>query len=225
MYKGIIYCFTSPSGKCYVGQTNRTLHQRSIEHCSSARNGSQTKFHRALRKYGIGAFKIEELCSIRALDKVSLSDLLNIAEKYYISYYKKLGISLYNLTEGGDMVYNNTGKVLSDDHKEKLRQGSKKWHRNMSSQDRIALGKAISAAKKKPIIQLDLDGVFIAEWPSQLEVPFMKQSTLSMCLTGRNKTAGGYKWVYKDTYEHISGYSSTEDSERGDSSNLSSEVS
>lgn len=204
MYTGIIYCFISPSGKYYIGQTKRTLKSRVAEHISCAKCGKHTAFHRAIKKYGIQNFKLEKLCEIKATRIEELPPLLDIAERYYISYYKKLGNQLYNLTEGGDFVYDHTGEKLSTEHKNKIREHSLQWHEHLTTAEKTAWCEAVSKGRKKPIIQLTLDGMFIAEWPSQKEVPFMKQSTLGMCLTGKNKTAGGYKWMYKKDYEHLS---------------------
>lgn len=84
------------SGKTYVGKTTKTLKQRSRSHFRSARWGSGTHFHRALRRYGLNAFEwfvIED----------DVQDL-NEAECFYISYLSSLGATLYNMTPGGDGV-------------------------------------------------------------------------------------------------------------------------
>lgn len=53
-------------------------------------------------------------------------------------------------------------------------------------------------SKNKPILQYDLEGNFIREWPSATDVGKEAQSNISKCLTGKTKTAYGYKWVYKN---------------------------
>lgn len=58
--------------------------------------------------------------------------------------------------------------------------------------------------KIKSIIQLDLDGNFIKEWKSAKEVEEkinISRKNISQCITGKNKTAGGYKWLTKELYE------------------------
>lgn len=58
--------------------------------------------------------------------------------------------------------------------------------------------------KIKSIIQLDLDGNFIKEWKSAREVEEkinISRKNISQCITGKNKTAGGYKWLTKELYE------------------------
>ena len=47
--------------------------------------------------------------------------------------------------------------------------------------------------KTKAIIQLDLDGAFIKEWKSAVEVQKnlgINRKNISQCITGRNKSAG-----------------------------------
>lgn len=56
----------------------------------------------------------------------------------------------------------------------------------------------ISNSKKIPILQYTLDGEFIREWPSATDVGREVRNGIRECLRGRNKTAYGYKWFYKD---------------------------
>ena len=55
-----------------------------------------------------------------------------------------------------------------------------------------------SSKHKKPILQYDLDGNFIREWPSATDVGREVRCNIKECLRGRRKTAYGYKWVYKE---------------------------
>jgi group I intron endonuclease len=51
--KGVIYCYHCiPTGKKYIGQTKRTLPKRHISHKKDCKSGVDTKFYRAVRKYG-----------------------------------------------------------------------------------------------------------------------------------------------------------------------------
>ena len=51
---------------------------------------------------------------------------------------------------------------------------------------------------KKQILQFDLDGNFIREWPSATDVGLEVQSHICKCLKGKTKSALGYVWKYKD---------------------------
>ena len=54
--------------------------------------------------------------------------------------------------------------------------------------------------KSKGIIQLDLEGRYIKEYTSLSNAERetgISRGNITSCLTGKNKTAGGYKWEYK----------------------------
>ena len=53
-------------------------------------------------------------------------------------------------------------------------------------------------SNKKPILQFDLNGNFIREWPSATDVGKEVQSHICHCLNGDHKTALGYIWKYKN---------------------------
>ena len=56
----------------------------------------------------------------------------------------------------------------------------------------------IAASNKKPILQYDLDGNFVREWPSATDVGKEVKGNICNCLKGKLPTAYGYKWKYKD---------------------------
>jgi len=58
--------------------------------------------------------------------------------------------------------------------------------------------------KQKPVVQLDLDGNFISEWNSLSEADRKTGTSfknISLCCLNKRKTAGGFKWMYKEDYE------------------------
>lgn len=57
--------------------------------------------------------------------------------------------------------------------------------------------------KNIAIIQLTIDGEFISKYKSAAEASVMNgmdRSTIVRCCKGRQKTAGGYKWMYAEDY-------------------------
>lgn len=61
--------------------------------------------------------------------------------------------------------------------------------------------------KVKAIIQLDLENNFIKEWKSAKEVQEqlgINRKNISQCITGKNKTAGGFKWITKEQFKIVS---------------------
>lgn len=55
-----------------------------------------------------------------------------------------------------------------------------------------------SAKRKKPILQFDLEGNFIREWNSAVDVGKRERANIKECLRGRTKTAYNYIWKYKE---------------------------
>lgn len=54
---------------------------------------------------------------------------------------------------------------------------------------------------KKEVLQYDLDDSFIREWPVMQDAALelkIAQSTISMCCHGKNKSAGGFIWKFKN---------------------------
>ena len=92
----IIYKATnSINGKCYVGQTRHSLEYRKRVHLTKARQGVNTHFYCAIRKYGEDAFKWEVLCSTN--NKQTLNEL----ETFYITKFDSIKHG-YNMVDGGD---------------------------------------------------------------------------------------------------------------------------
>ena len=90
-----IYKFTSPSGKCYIGQSIK-IERRLVEHRSVAQY-KNPKFYNAVRKYGFDNLKFEiiEECDY---------DNLNDREIYWIVHFDSFRNG-YNATSGGEGGY------------------------------------------------------------------------------------------------------------------------
>lgn len=76
---GFIYCYTSPSGKKYIGQTKTSLKERAGSINYRGYKGCPV-FYKAIQKYGIENFEVE------ILREVPL-DLLTEEEAQFILYY------------------------------------------------------------------------------------------------------------------------------------------
>lgn len=102
------------TGMCYVGKTVRTISHAKARHKSRAlkkwKNGCESKFYNAIRKYEWDSFVWEVLY-------IGSSDFdIQEKERYYINELDTLDNG-YNLTPGGD---GGAGKTLSVEHKRKL---------------------------------------------------------------------------------------------------------
>ena len=69
-----------------------------------------------------------------------------------------------------------------------------------STEEGVAVRKLIAIKHFKPVLQFDKRGTLIKEWPSLKEAGEhvgISVSVISSCLTGRQRTAGGFIWKYK----------------------------
>lgn len=97
----IIYVITNTTnGKKYVGMTDAPLNVRWRRHQTAARNGKNTYFCNAIRKYGPDVFVLEILCTCEVKDEAVR------LEKEYIQIFDSHNPNKgYNLTDGGEGVW------------------------------------------------------------------------------------------------------------------------
>lgn len=221
MVEGIIYKYTSPSGKCYIGQTTNESRRRQ-KWFGPDYHYAGTKIDRARHKYGRTNFTYEVLVrNLYASKKIAVKDL-NILEIYYIGLFNSYKNG-YNCTIGGDGVTGfkmtraqrlymskiNTGKKLSEETKRKIGEVSRyiqNLPENKIKMSNIRKGRknpnailAMTKAKERPIIQLSLEGDFIREFNSINEAyAFLsKRGNIAAVCRGKRLSAFGYKWKYR----------------------------
>lgn len=89
-----IYKITNTiNNKCYIGKTERTIKERWQEHRKQAKK-LDLPLYRALNKYGIENFSIEEI-------EQCTSDIVDEREIYWINFYNSCKTG-YNCTLGGE---------------------------------------------------------------------------------------------------------------------------
>lgn len=141
----IIYKYTSPSGKSYIGQTSIPIMERYSAHCSQARQGSELMFHQAIRKYGEENFTVEIL--EEDIGDITLAD---DAEKYWIEYFDTFKNG-YNMTEGGhgrERGWNHTKE--SKLKMSESMSGREPWNKGKTGvQDAWNKGKTLTEEQKK----------------------------------------------------------------------------
>lgn len=151
-------------------------------------------------------------------------------EKHYICLYKSWGFKLKNGTEGGDGTgksYKHTQETLNkiflktsgDNHwmkrglTVKFLQHLENLHRKIkgshSNKKNKTLNEMYGCEKSlkikmllyKPILQFNIDGIFIKEWDCAKTVENelnIKRSNICKVLKGNRKKAGGFIWKYKN---------------------------
>lgn len=169
MFKGIIYKYTSPSDKVYVGQTIDEESRKRAFYCMNKMYAGG-KIDKARVKYGPENFKYEILETIALESKKELLEKLNNLEIYYISKYDSFKNG-YNSTPGGQFVY-----IYTDLVKQK-----------------------ISKANSKKILQYDLYGNFLQVWDSiALAGQYLNidSSGIGNCCRGKTKHCSVFIWKY-----------------------------
>lgn len=201
-----IYKITSPTNKIYIGQSIDII--KRWQKYFNLNCKQQPKIYASLLKYSPNKHKFEIICQC---DKLELNNL----EKYYIDLYKtfnnKNGL---NLLDGGNfnkfsdetklkMSLSKIGKkrIITKEHREKL--SISKKGKFFSDEHKNNLKKASLNKNAKNIIQYDVNNNLISEWVSasvagkKLKI---SPSHISKCCKNKIgfKTAGGFKWKYKN---------------------------
>ena len=115
MIKGIVYKYTSPSGKVYIGQTlNEERRRKEFFNLNNSYGGRKINFAR--QKYKPENFKYEILFSSDFNTIEDANNKLNEMESYYIDIYDSIEKG-YNITLGGDSI---RGVMLNEDCKQRM---------------------------------------------------------------------------------------------------------
>lgn len=195
----------SPSNKVYIGITKQSVHKRwgkdGKRYLEKRKSGEyiHTAFARAILKYGWDQFEHRIL-----FENLSLLEA-NMIEEDLTSYYRKVNQS-YNAKDGGD------GRNVSKETKEKHRKALLERWANKDYKDShithlLEVGKntRFSADNhpdcRRAVVQFSLDNEFVAEYSSATEAGkaiHRKREGIKDCCNGKQNTAYGYKWKYKD---------------------------
>lgn len=214
---GCIYrIYHIESGRSYIGQTVFPMEVRVRQHIYNAHTKTSASYNqhikRAIRKYGTDAFAVEELerCD---------NSLLDEREKYWIAHFD-------SVKNGFNMTYGGEGKVAHDEKiilkawndgltmteiSKKYKICWKSVSNHLKAQgvtdEEIRSRRYTSAMnkRKKPVYQYDLNGNFIAEYPSIPDFEKMYGCRTLYNVVDQGKIGVGYLWSYTKA-EHIAPY-------------------
>ena len=210
----IIYKITNLiNQKIYIGETTRSLNKRWNEHKHQSLvkgHGYNYHLHCAIRKYGIENFKIEiiEECP---------DEQRFIREHYYIVEYNSMEPEGYNFLASGtgsikipieDIIEAWNMGLNCKQIGEKLglgRQAVSEHLKNYGiSQDEIYKRQGEFTAQRcgYPVLQYDLNGNFIKEFPSASSTGYQQSAISSVCRQ-EQYVAYGYIWKYKNDERDI----------------------
>lgn len=127
------------NGKRYIGKSV-DIEARRSKHQRNAKDGRQSYFYNAIRKYGIKNFKFRVL-------EICLEENLDAREQYYIQKYNTLLPNGYNMTKGG--TGGDPYKNRTEEENMKTREKMSNSHKGKkhTSED---LAKMSAAQKGKP---------------------------------------------------------------------------
>lgn len=175
---GIYLWYNLKTGKSYIGQSSN-LHIRKLQFLDrNLYSYAGSYINRARKKYNNSDWQY------KVLKKCSLEEL-NHWEKYYIRVYRSNGCELYNLTDGGDSI---CGYKFSEESRRIMKESCRK-----------------ASTKKLKVIQLSLNGNFIAKYCSAREceeVTGYKHTNIASACRGKYHKSGhkayGYLWFYEN---------------------------
>lgn len=194
--KYCVYCHISPSNKRYFGITCQKVNDRWV-------NGHGYKynehFYRAITKYGWDAFKHEILFEGLTREEASEKER-ELIQKYDTTNQSKG----YNIAMGGfgggHPTSEETKRRISEAKRGKPCPEYQKKRLSMVNKGKMPTNiDAIHISARKTVCQYDLNGNYIATYPSIRiagRTLGINENGIGLCCRGHNNTAGGFKWKF-----------------------------
>lgn len=179
--KWIVYMYTFPNGKRYIGKTSTSLKDRQGGSKWSGYS-SCTVLMKAVKKYGIANIKQEILFEGEITDEYS-----SRLEQIYILLFKtncrrfKNPQYGYNTTDGGE---GTIGHRHTTDFKKKMSKSKK--GKNTGANSPVA----------KPLFCIELNRTFVSAVEAEV-CTGVSRKAISLCCLGKNKSTGGGNTVFK----------------------------
>lgn len=179
--KWIIYMYTFPNGKRYIGKTSTSLKDRQGGlNWSGYKNC--TVLMKAVKKYGIKNIKQEILFEGEVTDEYSsrLEQICILLFKTNCRRFKNPQYG-YNTTDGGE---GTIGHRHTEESREKMSQSKK--GRSVGADSPVA----------KPVYCIELNRTFVSAVEAEV-CTAVSRKTISLCCLGKNKSTGGGNTMFK----------------------------
>lgn len=135
----VVYCFTFPNGKKYIGKTQKGLEVRMRSHRHCAKHG-QTYLYKAIRKHGWDKIKVDILSTPDTIDIMNQVERKQIMEQETTNPDKG-----YNLRDGGE------GGAHSEETKQKISLSNKGENNGMHGRSSWNAGKKLSEEHRRKL--------------------------------------------------------------------------
>lgn len=225
----LIYRITNKiNNKIYIGQTTQGLQVRWARHVISARNKADNYvFHNAINKYGPENFITEvlEYCTPEELNErekyyIELYNSLvpngynirlggdDCGRKaiYQLNLYDNKIVAKYaSITEASIEIQGDVSVIAKASKNHRATAYGYRWRLvdNYDASEEIDSNYHLVG---RPVYQLDIHKKqIIKKYNSSIEAIRelnLCQSSFSQCVTGVNKTCGGYGWCYVEEYDY-----------------------
>lgn len=172
-----VYAQIFPNGKMYVGITSKDPKKRWNNGNGYRQN---TFIWRAIKKYGWANVEKEIIASHLTMEEATNFERLLIDKLDLMNPDKG-----YNLTSGGEMV---PGYCYSEATRKK------------QSEKRKGLQSGVNNARSIPVVCVETGEIFPCMSKASLSVS-TNVNSVSDCLRGKSKTAGGYHWRFANDDE------------------------
>lgn len=216
---GVIYKYTSPSNKVYIGQTTNERVRKGKHRYDSKKINNY--FYKAVRKHGWENFKYEVIIKFRqTADIEKLKRVLNKLETRYIKLYKSNDKNFgYNSNMGGDnpIGYKHTEEMIeyirqtsidrmkSPEMRELARQGALNKTHTVSPETKEILSSKCKTKKKvlKLNTKLEVVNTFdsIADAARSIKTEATiktKSNKISEVCKGKLKSAYDFIWEFEN---------------------------
>lgn len=172
--KWIIYMYTFPNGKRYIGKTSRELYERQGSSNFIEYQGN-TLLWKAIKKYGADNIKQDILVEDYMKDEQAAAYEVQYIAEYKTNYCRYKNPSYgYNMTDGGEGAM---GFIHTDEERRKM-------HDSKVGK----CGKDNNSAKL--IYCLELDKYFYGAREAERKIG-VSHKTISNCLRHKSKSTGG----------------------------------
>lgn len=202
----IVYKITCKvNNKVYIGQTNETIEKRFKRHMGYQKDEHDTKFYRAVRKYGTENFVIEEI------DRALTQEELDEKELYWINKYNAVENG-YNTKAvkgkcGGDTLSNHPNKKNISEKIRQSKMGDKNPMRKnggLRGERNGMFGKrGAEVPSSRKCVAINEKDNSVLEFDTLLDMKnYFGVTTLGMVTARcRGKTKSPYKGYYFKYYE------------------------